>query len=243
MIDLSCKRRRLSYNREEKIVLLDASGVKKDIAILTAIAWVAASLSIAAIFLNPQNTPSSQPQQTLLPTPINITRQNEVIRGNFTLDRCGELIHDPSDVEGAPENPAILSRSEGDQVTIPLCIRAALGERFLKLDQVKVESAGPARGDIEVIRFIPMQDGSIQATSERGLDIYVSKSSFLTDGMERLDFEGRDDVVDETFNVTIAANPEAKFGTHMVGIGIIEPDNTGVRGFGSTLFLYVEVVV
>ena len=181
------------------------------------------------------------PAESVMPI-TNVSRVDDIIYGNFSFHRCGELTKDPEDVPGAPENPAKLSRSSGEEVIIPLCIVSANNNNVYLVRQIELRD--PEAGEFEVLSMTTMQDGAVKANSTEGLTVSLGKSAFRSDAMERLDTEltGDKEMVGETFDVVITAGADAELGTQLIGIALAEPDASGVRAFGSTLYLYVDIV-
>lgn len=181
----------------------------------------------------PQSLPQSAESKTVV---TSINRQNETTVGNFEFHICGEETADPRNVPGEPEHPAQLSRSAGEKVTIPFCVTAVDKNSKVLLIGLQTRESGS-------IHLTALQDGSAQGKIANGIVASLDKTSLPINSMTTLatPIPGSNYHVADRFNVTLAVSPDAPLGRQMIGVSMLEPDETGVSGLKSTVFVYLEV--
>ena len=106
----------------------------------------------------------------------------------------------------------------------------------------KIVLRNPVTQQFEYLRPNSLQDTSAKAETTDGLTVSIYRPILSTNAMTKMDYvlSNGSYPVGDTFNVSITANSDAKLGVHIIGISMFEPDESGVSGLGSTVFVYVE---
>lgn len=167
-----------------------------------------------------------------------IEQQHETTEGDYYFHMCGDE-KDPRKVPGTPENPAKLSRTTGEKITIPFCVSADNKTSEALLIGLESYREGP-------VASTTMKDASLQGKIADGIIASIDKPSLSIQASERVGDSAwspsKNNGSADNFSVVLSANPDAELGKQMFGVSMFEPDETGVSGAVIIQWVYIDIV-
>lgn len=195
-------------------------------------------LAIVLVADFPLQSADSQQQQ---PATTTIVRGNETIVGDFSFANC-MTEKDPHITQGLPWVDVKLSRGSGDKVVIPFCIAA--NRDMPKVFDIHFD---PRPDDMIEKETKLLPDGSLQGMMANGIVASISTGTLHLPAKgassEQQGSAGKGDHDDDNrFYLTLTAGPNTTLGKHLIGVWVMQRDETGVTGQTIIQWVHVKIV-